>query len=78
MPPGADRVKAANAYVAKVEQAIKQALALRNSDIVGLYTQHGWDANKAVAELTGMPTATVRSIRGPASSAPDTTQRSKR
>ncbi|HEY2763359.1 MAG TPA: hypothetical protein VGJ13_05015 [Pseudonocardiaceae bacterium] len=58
-------MKAINAYVERVQGAVKEAQALRNDDIHGLYARVRLGRQREVAELTGMPYGTVRSIRGP-------------
>lgn len=61
LPPGADRIAAASAYIAERQAAIDDARAIRNGDIRALVAKHG------VAEtsrMTGIPQSTVKLVKG--------------
>lgn len=63
MPPGSDRVAAADAYIAERESAIKEARALRNADVRALVAEHG---PAVTARMTGLSLSTVKLVRGQA------------
>lgn len=63
MPAGPERIAAADAYIVARQEAIKEARAIRNADVRHLVAEHGL---AATARMTGMPLATVKSVRGPA------------
>lgn len=61
MPPGLDRIKAADAYIAEREKAIKEARTIRDADVRGLIAEHG---PAGARDLTGYSASTIRVIRG--------------
>lgn len=61
MRAGPRRIAAADAYIAEHDEAIKEARAIRNSDIREIADEQG---SAATARLLGMPLATVKAIRG--------------
>lgn len=63
LPPGVERVAAADAYIAEREEAIKDARAIRNADIRALIAEHGL---AATARLTGLSLSTVKLVKGQA------------
>lgn len=61
LAPGPNRVRAAEAFIARREHEIKAARKIRDDDVRALAAEHG--PSKA-AELTGLTVANVRAIRG--------------
>lgn len=61
MAPGIDRIKAADAYIAQREEAIRAARAIRDSDVRGLVDQHGPAKTR---DMTGYSASTIKLIRG--------------
>jgi len=63
LPPGPERIAAADAYIAECEEAVRQARTIRNGDIRVLVAEHG---PAAVARMTGLSLSTVKLVRGQA------------
>jgi len=63
MPPGPERIAAADAYISEREDAIKEARAIRNADVRALVTEHGL---ATTARMTGLSLSTVKLVRGQA------------
>lgn len=61
MPPGRDRIKAANAYIAQREEAIAEAMRIRDGDVQAIDADIG--ATKTARDL-GCSRSTVLLIRG--------------
>ncbi|HEY2763382.1 MAG TPA: hypothetical protein VGJ13_05130 [Pseudonocardiaceae bacterium] len=61
MPPGRDRIKAANAYIEQREEAIAEAQRIRDGDVQALDAAIG--ATKTARDL-GCSRSTVLLIRG--------------
>ena len=61
MPPGLDRIKAADAYISEREEAIRQARSIRDGDVRTLVAAQGV---AKVRDLTGYSASTIRVIRG--------------
>lgn len=75
MPPGADRVRAINAWIDDLGKQIVEAQRIRNEDVKAVYLEerkrgvHG--ANGRVARALDMSVSSVRGIVGPVSALPD-------
>lgn len=63
LPPGPERVAAADQYIAERKAAIEEARAIRNADIRDLVAEHG---PAAAARMTGLSLSTVKLVRGQA------------
>lgn len=63
LPPGPERIAAADAYISEREEAIREARAIRNADIRALVAEHG---PAAAARMTGLSLSTVKLVRGQA------------
>lgn len=66
--PDLEQVKAADAYIAQREEAIREARAIRDAAVRRLIAKHGPAKTR---DLTGYSASTIRLIRGrPAGEAP--------
>lgn len=63
MPPGLERIAAADAYIAERLSAIDDARAIRNADLRALVAEHG---PAATARMTGLSLSTVKLVKGQA------------
>lgn len=63
MPAGPDRIAAARAYIAEREDAIKEAMAIRNADIRALVAEKGI---AETARITDLSQSTIKLVKGQA------------
>ncbi len=63
LPPGPERIAAARAYIAERENAISEAMAIRNADIRALIAEKGL---AEAARMTGLSLSTVKLVKGQA------------